>query len=60
MIEDTKCPVCNSKMKPAKGKHGAYWRCSRWGCLGTRDSMGRSVEEKEKERLKRQGRDEYE
>jgi len=47
MIEETLCPKCGEKMKPAKSKHGAYWRCPKWGCEGTRDSMGRSKEERE-------------
>jgi hypothetical protein len=47
MIEETLCPICRSRMKPAKSQHGAYWRCSRWGCTGTRDVMGLSKEDKE-------------
>ena len=52
MIKDTLCPKCNAKMKRAMSKHGAYWRCSRWGCEGTRDSMGRSKEERDEEHEK--------
>ncbi len=50
IIQDTLCPICNSKMKPAKSQHGAYWRCSRWGCKGTRNSMGMSKEDRESTR----------
>lgn len=47
MIEHTLCPICDSSMKRTMGKHGAYWRCSRWGCDGTRDNQGRSKKEKD-------------
>lgn len=50
MIEQTLCPLCKSKMKTTMGKHGAYWRCSRWGCEGTRDSQGRSKADREEEK----------
>ena len=50
MIEETLCPICDSKMKPAKSQHGAYWRCSRWGCEGTRDVDGNSKADRDKER----------
>jgi ssDNA-binding Zn-finger/Zn-ribbon topoisomerase 1 len=51
-IEETLCPKCKSKMKSVKGNNGRYWLCSKLGCGGTRDSMGRSQEDrwKEKER----------
>ena len=46
-IEETLCPICKCKMKRAMSKFGAYWRCSRWGCEGTRDVEGKSKEEKD-------------
>lgn len=49
MIEETLCPKCESKMKRAVSKFGAYWRCSRWGCDGARDAEGRSKKEKDEE-----------
>ena len=49
-MDENLCPICESKMKPATSKFGKYWRCTRWGCEGTRDSMGRSKQEREKER----------
>lgn len=48
-IEETLCPSCGARMKPAVSSYGAYWRCTRWGCEGRRDSMGRSKQEKEDE-----------
>jgi hypothetical protein len=50
MIEETLCPICKSKMKPAKSQHGVYWRCSRWGCQGTRDVDGNSKEDRDRDR----------
>ena len=50
MIEETLCPICKSRMKPAKSKFGIYWRCTRWGCEGTRNSIGESKQDREKER----------
>lgn len=47
--DENLCPKCESKMKPAKSKFGMYWRCTRWGCDGTRDVMGRSKQEKDEE-----------
>jgi len=46
MRDENLCPICNSKMRTAKSQHGCYWRCTRWGCEGTRDSMGRSKQER--------------
>lgn len=49
-MDENLCPICESKMKPAKNANGHYWRCSRWGCKGTRDSMGRSKNERDREK----------
>lgn len=46
-IPHTLCPKCETKMVRANGKFGPYWRCPRWGCEGTRDSMGRDKKERE-------------
>jgi len=46
IIQDTLCPDCGAKMKPAHSKFGTYWRCSRWGCQGTRDVNGDSKDDK--------------
>jgi len=48
-IEETLCPICKDKMKPAKSIHGVYWRCKRWGCNGVRDVNGESKEDKRRE-----------
>lgn len=48
-IEETLCPKCNARMKSVKGANGRYWLCSKLGCGGTRDSMGRSKQERESE-----------
>jgi len=37
-------------MVRATGKFGSYWRCPKWGCEFTRDSQGRSKEDREGER----------
>ena len=50
MIEETLCPICGKRMKPMNGKFGKYWKCISPFCSGTRDSMGRSKEEYEKEK----------
>ena len=49
-IEETLCPICKGRMKAVKGRNGYYWLCRKLGCGGTRDSMGRSKEDRENER----------
>lgn len=51
--DENLCPICESKMKSTKSKHGMYWRCTRWGCEGTRDVEGRSKQDREDEREER-------
>ena|SRR6187549_945091 len=49
--ENVKCPLCAGPMKPRDGQYGKFWGCSRYpNCKGTRDSMGRSKEEREAEK----------
>lgn len=53
MIEETLCPLCDSKMISRKGQYGMFWGCSTYPkCKGTRDSMGRSKEERDSEKHK--------
>ncbi len=47
MRDENLCPICGSKMKSAKSQHGCYWRCTRWGCEGTRDVNGLSKQDKQ-------------
>jgi ssDNA-binding Zn-finger/Zn-ribbon topoisomerase 1 len=48
-IEETLCPICKGRMKSVLGKNGRYWLCKKLGCGGTRDSQGRSKEDRENE-----------
>ena len=61
MIEETLCPECNSKMIARDGKFGKFWGCKNYPqCKGTRDSMGRSRQDREdwkKEQAKLKGED---
>ena len=46
---ETKCPECDGPMISRNGKYGTFWGCKNYPkCLGTRDSMGRSKEERDK------------
>lgn len=48
--ENVKCPKCGGDMISRKGKFGIFWGCKKYPeCTGTRDSMGRSKDEREKE-----------
>ena len=50
-IEDVKCPDCGGEMVSRKGVYGVFWGCKSYPkCKGTRDSMGRSKEEREREK----------
>lgn len=45
--ENLKCPQCSGEMTPRNGPHGKFWGCKRFPeCSGTRDSMGRSRDER--------------
>ena len=49
-IPHTLCPDCGAKMVPRNSKHGKFWGCPNYPkCTGTRDSMGMSREDREKE-----------
>lgn len=49
-IENVKCPKCDGPMQSRKSKHGVFWGCLNYPeCDGTRDSMGRSQEDRENE-----------
>jgi len=59
--ENVKCPICEGPMKSRKSEYGMFWGCASYPkCHGTRDSMGRSREDREKDRLDKQGKDEFE
>ena len=50
-IENLKCPECQGEMISRKGKFGIFWGCSNYPkCRGTRDSEGRSREERNAEK----------
>ena len=50
-IENVKCPDCGGPMKSRKSEFGIFWGCIDFPkCRGTRDSMGRSKEDREKEK----------
>lgn len=53
-MEETLCPTCNSKMISRKNKEGSrFWGCSNFpNCKGTRDSEGRSKEDRYREKYK--------
>ena len=47
-IENVKCPKCDGPMQSRSSKHGVFWGCKDYpNCDWTRDSMGRSKEERE-------------
>lgn len=49
--ENVKCPLCDGEMVSRKGKFGVFWGCKSYPkCYGTRDSMGRSKEDRNKEK----------
>jgi len=46
-IENVICPDCGSEMVSRKGQYGIFWGCVKYPrCKGTRDSEGRSREER--------------
>lgn len=52
-IPHTLCPICEAKMVPRNGPHGKFWGCPNYPkCKGTRDSMGRSAEDRQLEKEK--------
>lgn len=54
-LQDVKCPDCDGEMASRKGKFGTFWGCKNYPkCKGTRDSMGRSKQDKEQEKEERE------
>lgn len=50
-LENVKCPICSGPMISRKSSYGIFWGCKSYPqCTGTRDSMGRSKEDRQKER----------
>ncbi len=48
ILEETLCPECNGPMISRKGQYGTFWGCKKYPeCRGTRDSQGRSKQERE-------------
>ena len=48
--ENVKCPVCDGPMVSRKSPYGVFWGCKDYpNCKGTRDSQGRSKEDREQE-----------
>ena len=40
-IEETLCPLCNTKMVRRQSRHGIFWGCPSYPkCRGTRNVMG--------------------
>ncbi|HWY33597.1 MAG TPA: topoisomerase DNA-binding C4 zinc finger domain-containing protein [Nitrosopumilaceae archaeon] len=53
--ENVKCPECEGPMISRKSEYGVFWGCKSYPlCKGTRDSMGRSKQEREEERIDNQ------
>ena len=51
-IENVKCPECDGEMVSRSGKFGVFWGCKKFPeCKGTRDNMGRSKEDRYKEKF---------
>lgn len=50
-IEEIKCPECGGKMISRSGQYGKFWGCAKFPeCKGTRDSLGRSKQDRAKEK----------
>lgn len=55
MIEETLCPECNGPMVSRTGQYGVFWGCKAFPkCKGTRDSLGRSKNDRLQEKIKRE------
>jgi len=45
--EEVRCPECGGAMISRTGKYGVFWGCKEFPtCKGTRDSMGRSKQDR--------------
>lgn len=59
-LENVKCPECDGPMLSRTGKYGVFWGCKNFPeCRGTRDSMGRSKEDRDRWKAEQKG-EEYE
>ncbi len=48
------CPECGGEMVSRKGKYGVFWGCKKYPkCNGTRDSEGKSREDRDRERAEK-------
>lgn len=49
--QNVMCPECGGEMVSRTGKYGTFWGCKKFPeCKGTRDSMGRSKQDRENEK----------
>lgn len=49
--ENVKCPECGGPMISRRSTYGVFWGCVDYPkCKGTRDSMGRSKQDRDEER----------
>lgn len=49
--EETLCPDCKGPMQSRTGKYGTFWGCKAFPeCKGTRDSQGKSKQDRAKEK----------
>ena len=49
-LKNLRCPDCGLEMIRKSGKHGAFWGCREYPhCKGTRDSLGKSRADRDKE-----------
>lgn len=53
--DEIKCPDCGGEMISCTGKFGVFWGCKAFPqCKGTRDSLGRSKQDRFDEKIKRE------
>jgi len=54
--EETLCPDCGGQMMSRTGQYGTFWGCRSYPqCRGTRDSQGRSKQERAEWKKQQQG-----
>lgn len=52
--EEVLCPECNEPMVSRKGKYGVFWGCKSFpNCKGTRDSNGKSKQDRLNESIEK-------
>ena len=55
IYENVKCPDCEGPMISRTGKFGTFWGCMKFpACKGTRDSNGRSKQDREEYKIKKE------